>query len=166
METHWFFWWVEDQARCLHRVEYADGSDGKDEYERDHCPAANFNSMNMIYNIFHQKPFSLIVKFPSTSLRLCYSHLLRLVERFVVLVERFVPASLRFFRQVPSALRVLGSFPSLTYGPCRGPARLSVAIRFSSCLMWFSTATITSLLKERLFSSAIRFRASATSGGR
>lgn len=33
-------------------------------------------------------------------------------------------ASERFFRQEPSSLRERGSF--LTYGPCRGPARLSV----------------------------------------
>ena len=43
METHWFFWWVESQARCLHRVERADSSDGKDEYECDHRAVAKFN---------------------------------------------------------------------------------------------------------------------------
>src|SRR6266487_2254606 len=91
-------------------------------------------------------------------------HLLRLVVlgRFVAVIERCVPASERFFRQVPSLLRVLGSFPLLTYGPWRGPARRSVVIRFSSLLICSSTATTTSLLKERLFPSAIRFRLAAT----
>lgn len=64
METHWFFWWVESQARCLHRVERADSSDGKDEYECDHRAVAKFNGMNMIYNIFHQKLYSLLKNFP------------------------------------------------------------------------------------------------------
>ena len=46
-------------------------------------------------------------------------YLLRLVVlgRFVAVVERFVPASDRFLRQVPSSLRDRGSLPPLTYGP-------------------------------------------------